>query len=304
MQAGSTVPSLIFALIVASLATTPVHATVSFNFEPPAYSTTTSAGILDSQDGWVAPPAQPGVQSSHPFVVTGFFPDTQGQFALVQDRDTPGASRCAADHLNIVHDLTKPLWTYQFDFAMDPDNSNTVSPVGVGPQFSVVPRDPDPGATPTARTFTLSWSRQGTTRIATNISAYGPDGTPFTAQFPDTAPGQNSGWLSAGTWYTYKMVVNTTTNECISLEWAPRGTTPLTSWSAFYLGGGATSTLPAPNGIRLGSLSDDTAGFDNILIDTQFPEPKTLTLLTATSLIGLSRRTTRAPQSRRGGNDQ
>jgi hypothetical protein len=293
MRAGSIASSLACALIVASLATTPVHATVGFDFEPPAYSTTNFLGSLVPQDGWVFPPAQTGVGTSPPSVVSGFFPQTQGQFAAVSNHGAPGMSRNAAEHLDLVHDLTKPLWTYQFDFAMEPADTTTASPPGVGPEFSLVPRDPTPGAAPTARTFALSWNREADARIATNISAYDATGQPFTTQLPDTGPGMGSGFMTGFTWYTFKIVVNTSTNECISLEWAPRGTTSNVTWFGFFLGGGTTSTLPAPNGIRLSSVTNDLAGFDNILIDTQTPEPTALAILALTSLICLSRRRTR-----------
>jgi hypothetical protein len=291
MRAASVVPSLIVALVVASLATTTASATVVFDFEPPAYTAGTLHPLV-SQDGWVSPPAQPGVTTISPSVVDPSFSfaafGNGTQKVAVANTGGPGASRGSAEHLNIVHDLTKPLWTYQFDFVMEPDGDSSVStPPGVGPEFSLVPRDPTPGATPTARTFALSWNIEQQSRIATNVSAYDATGQPFNEQLFDTGPGQDSGWMSMGLWYTFKIEVNPQTNQFVRLEWAPLGTTtPNTYWTGFYLAGGATSTLPAPNGIRLSNSSSWLAGFDNISIDTQTPEPTTaaILLLTATAL--------------------
>ena len=252
------------------------RASATIDFEPPGYLASPSGINLVGQDGWTLPTQESTFfQSASPGVFSGsgnaIGISSDSQFAgLLAGAEFSSISR--AD-FPVAHQLDAAQWTYKFDVCVAPDPSPAA---GRGtPFFSTAPRALVQGDPHPTRDFSLGWTWvDNNSRLATFFHGFDAAGNDFEFQFPDTGAGNSGRYLIPGTWYSYEIDISPALNQLMKVQWTPRGTFPDSFFfgGSAYLAGGAASTLPPPDGIRLNDESPTTAvGFDNIIVDV--PEP-------------------------------
>ena len=249
-------------------------------FEPPTYNGSPAGVPATGQDGWTLPSGISQNIFTYAGNAWGFATNPYGSEQFMAGRSQGGTNLARAQHTNDF--TTRDMWTATYDIAavwsgLPPSAINLSS-------FSL---QPDPGTgVPTNKTFILlnNWMDPNNPTLGwkAEFNIYSATG----AYLQNQSPGPAFTNLLYNHWYRQATTWSFTTNQFLSVSMTDLTTLETTTYDVtglgWYVGGGASSNLPRPTGLRffVGGAAGNTMGFDNLSI----PEPAALVLL----LIGLT----------------
>jgi hypothetical protein len=265
------------------------HGTLIANFEPPTYAGSAAGTALAGQDGWftpvTAPVSNPGNVYTYAGNAFGLVANPTGgtQFAGVSNA---GTSLGRAQHA--VDFSIGGTWTASWDICVDRFG-------GVLPAINNI--------------ASFSLQNSATSRFFQTLNVWDnlATGNAWDAQYGvHAATGgavgfvtpANPAWenLNLNTWYRQSTTWDFTTNRILSisidnLHDAAPATVLDVSGLAWFLAGGANSTLPLPTDIRLfaggGANNTHVTGWDNLSV---VPSPGALALVFGGVLLAARRR--------------
>lgn len=259
------------ALALSLVATAAASADYVTDFESPPFNASPAGVVLSGQDGWY----MPVVTGSIPYNAMTYAgnaygipqnPEGGAQFATGRAIGGAANNFCRAQH--DFDFSTSQTWCFSFDFAC---NFNGIAPATHNlASFSL-----QPGATttPTNRIFIILNTFTGDLNVPTTWGSgyvvHNAAGTQV-AQ-PGTYPGPEWQNLAFNTWYRQTTEVNMTENRItrVSITNLVTGATAAVEPVGWYLGGGATPTIPLATSFRVftgGTTEGNIAAWDNLSI--------------------------------------
>jgi hypothetical protein len=256
---------LLVAIAALTTGTTAFGQTFATGFEPPLYTGSPTGTSINGQDAWFTPPVAGSIDG---FVFTaegnslGIPPAPQGGEQFLAGTSGGGTAFSRSQREGIMFPAISVV-SYDI-LGTFSGTAPTAQNLG---SFSFQPEATP--ATPTVRSLIqLNTWVDIANPVAWNAGylVYNAAG----AQSATLSPGPEWQNLAVDTWYRLTTVADFNTNRVIEVSILDHttGTTTTFEPTDWYLGGGATSKLPNPTGVRffVGGGAGNTMAFDNLSI--------------------------------------